>query len=148
MTTTRKRIDRKKLHALTELGERRTALRAELAAVEDEIDTYLKPVFLEGWSWDQISEASGMSLQTVSNRLKKQGAMDGGQSSGRPLDQFSKAELRSKRAAEITAAKRRGKKKTGTPDTAAPHEIEATQVNHRTNRPAETMDTRAAMPPS
>lgn len=125
MTTSRKRIDRKRLEQLAEIGARRRKLRAEIAETDAEIDELLKPIYLDGWSWDQIADAAGMSMMTVSNRLRKQGVISGGHDDSGPYDQFTKADMRAKRYAEISA-ERRGKSKTTTgPPTVAPQEIEA-----------------------
>ncbi|SEB29044.1 hypothetical protein [Rhodococcus koreensis] len=105
--TTRKRIDRKRLDQLAEIGARRRELRAELAKVEADIDPLLKGVYLEGWSWDQIADASGLSLQTVSNRLRKQGVINGERDDSGPFDQFTKADLRTERAQKIASERRK-----------------------------------------
>lgn len=105
--TTRKRIDRKRLDQLAELGSRRRELRAELANVDTEIDPLLKGVYLEGWSWEQIADAAGMSLMTVSNRLRKQGVISGERDDAGPFDQFTKADLRTERAKKIASERRK-----------------------------------------
>ena len=105
--TTRKRIDRKRLDQLAEIGRRRRELRAELAKSGCGDRPAPKGVYLEGWSWEQIADAAGMSMMTVSNRLRKQGVISGGHDDSGPFDQFTKADLRTERAQRIASERRK-----------------------------------------
>ncbi len=84
VTTMPDMVSRKNIDALTALGERRRELRAELEAVEDSINKSLKKVYPEGWTWDEITEASSLSLYTLRLRLNKLGLINPDKTATRP----------------------------------------------------------------
>lgn len=84
VTTIPDMVSRKNIDALTALGERRRELRAELEVVEESINKSLKKVYPEGWTWDEITEASSLSLYTLRLRLNKLGLINSDKASPRP----------------------------------------------------------------
>lgn len=95
-------ISRKNLDALTELGERRRTLRAELESVDRQIDEKLRKTYPEGWTWDELAKASALTLATLNSRLRKLGMVTDKSTRKRGSDvaQMRKAQARRARIEE------------------------------------------------
>lgn len=92
-------VSRRNIDALTKAGNRRRELRAELEQVEDQINKGLTKCYGEGWTWDELLEASSLSLGTLRVRLSKLGLTEsaGSRSQSTPVAQERKAQARKSR---------------------------------------------------
>lgn len=61
------------MDALAKLGVRRRELVAQLAEIEAQIDRNLAKTYVEGWTWEELREASSLSQGPLANRLRKLG---------------------------------------------------------------------------
>jgi hypothetical protein len=77
-------VSRRNLNALAELGNRRRELAAELAEVDARIDKNLTKTYLEGWTWEELREASSLSQGPLANRLRKLGLIKPGAERKKP----------------------------------------------------------------
>ncbi|WP_032392817.1 hypothetical protein ACJEDT_12265 [Rhodococcoides fascians] len=93
-------VARKNINALTELGARRRALRAELEAIDEDINKALNKTYKEGYTWPELMEASSLSLGTLRVRLQKLGLTDPTAATRRPE---STPVARERKAAQRTA---------------------------------------------
>ncbi len=99
VSTMRSMVSRRNIDALTELGNRRRALRAELEEVEAQIDKNLRKTYLEGWTWDELVQASSLTLQPLNNRLRKLGLLQPGVERSKDAARTRKAQVRKDRTA-------------------------------------------------
>lgn len=92
-------VSRRNIDALTEAGLRRRELREELDRVEDQINKGLTKCYKEGWTWDELMEASSLSLGTLRVRLSKLGLTEGAatRTKSTPVAQERKAQARKSR---------------------------------------------------
>lgn len=92
-------VSRRNIDSLTKLGERRRELREELDQVEEQINKGLTKCYREGWTWDELVEASSLSLGTLRVRLAKLGLTEGAGSRPKstPVAQERKAQTRKSR---------------------------------------------------
>ncbi|WP_397519322.1 hypothetical protein [Rhodococcus pyridinivorans] len=76
-------VSRRNINALIELGNQRRELVAQLADIDTQINRCLPKVYLEGWTWEELCEASSLSQGPLANRLKKLGLSKAGGKRGR-----------------------------------------------------------------